>query len=362
MRAYAMKNRIGKGLTRLALLVLASLLLFPSGPAAAAGEVDKLVLAFYYPWYMTVPHSGYCTWNFGGFEYEDRDDECEQTMNSPHMPEGGLYDSLAPATIRRHLEESRRAGIDGWIVSWWGMDHETDALDLILSEAEKFDPDFKIALYYEMIPGCRGWFCEEQTSGARINAALADFLYLDQNYLHHPSYLTADGRPVVFVYIRAMLSGIGDWPDIIKRVNNQSEVFFSADAGFTWLAPFVPPGFDQVHFYNQVYELLALSPSLVKYKGFVRNARLYGRSAAVTVLPGYDERLVPGRPGVHLEREGGRTYRRVWENAIAADPDWILVTSFNEWYEGSEIEPSEEYGDEYLEMTAEYAERFKGSR
>jgi len=36
--------------------------------------------------------------------------------------------------------------------------------------------------------------------------------------------------------------------------------------------------------------------------------------------------------------------------AIKADPDWVLITSWNEWHEGSEIEPSWEDGDAYLKL------------
>jgi len=49
------------------------------------------------------------------------------------------------------------------------------------------------------------------------------------------------------------------------------------------------------------------------------------------------------------------------EEAIKAKPDWVLITSWNEWHEGSEIEPSLEYGDKYLSLTQEYGRAFAGS-
>ena len=39
--------------------------------------------------------------------------------------------------------------------------------------------------------------------------------------------------------------------------------------------------------------------------------------------------------------------------------DWVLIDSFNQWEIGTEIEPSREYGDLYLKLTAEQAARFK---
>jgi hypothetical protein len=41
------------------------------------------------------------------------------------------------------------------------------------------------------------------------------------------------------------------------------------------------------------------------------------------------------------------------------DPDWTLITSFNEWHEGSEVEPSIEDGTKYLLFTADHANKFK---
>jgi hypothetical protein len=333
---------------------------FPSNTVTSNGE-EKLVLAFYYPWYRTVEHSGYCSWNFGGNEYEDRDKDCASNNYSPHMPRGGLYDSLDPNVVKRHLDQSRQAGIDGWIFSWWGIGRHADSLDLVLSVIKERDPDFRVTVYYEQIPGCSGYSqCTEVGRKDRINAVVKDFKFLEEKYFSHPAFLHADGRPVVFIYSRAMLQGMTDWPSILKRFKREGmDYYLSADAGWTWVQPFSPLGFDQVHFYNQLNQLLVLSPGLLKYRGYVVGAHLYGRAAAVTVIPGYDDHLVPGRQPLLLTRNDGETYQKVWENAIAADPDWILITSFNEWYEGTEIEPSEENGDLYLEMTREYAERFK---
>jgi len=353
---------IEKKLLSSILLLLVTALLAPSSGATESEIPDKLVFAFYYPWYRTVEHSGYCSWNFGPHECEERDRDCANNHYSPRTPGGGLYDSMNPEVVRRHLDQSRQAGIDGWIFSWFGIESETDKLDFVLSVIEEHDPDFKVTVYYETIPGCSGYSqCTEVGRKDRINAVVKDFKYLEENFFSHPAFLHADGRPVVFIYSRAMLQGTADWPSILKRFKREGmNYYLSADAGWTWVQPFVPLGFDQVHFYNQLNQLLVLSPGLLKYGPFVKGAHFYGRDAAVTVIPGYDDHLVPGRRPLLLPRDNGETYRKVWENALAADPDWILITSFNEWYEGTEIEPSEEYGDQYLDLTAEYVKKFKG--
>lgn len=49
------------------------------------------------------------------------------------------------------------------------------------------------------------------------------------------------------------------------------------------------------------------------------------------------------------------------EAALATAPEWaVLLTSWNEWPEGTQIEPSVSYGDWYLHLTAQFAARLKG--
>ena len=69
-----------------------------------------------------------------------------------------------------------------------------------------------------------------------------------------------------------------------------------------------------------------------------------------TVMPGYDDHLVPDRPGKRplIDRENGQLFQRLCHAAFGARPDWTLVVSFNEWAEASQIEPSISFGDREL--------------
>ncbi len=330
------------------------------GKGKADDKASRLVLAFYYPWYHTVEVSGYCSWRQGA----GSDDTCEEDSASPRMPVGGLYDSSELEVIQRHFRESRVAGLDGWITSWWGIGHETDDnLELLLNQAQIHAPGFQISIYYEVIPGCHASvLCPELSPEEKIEALKEDFRYLQTKFFSHPSYHKVNGRPVVFVYMRAMFQGVGIWSQAIEEIRAEMDPnpFISGDSTLTFLDALVPDAFDQVHFYNPLLEVIPISPRRVDFEGFVNRVRVSGRSSALTVLPGYDDHLMIVREeALYLDREDGETYRQTWENAIAAKPDWILVTSFNEWYEGTEIEPSEELGDVYLHQTRTYVKRFK---
>ena len=93
------------------------------------------------------------------------------------------------------------------------------------------------------------------------------------------------------------------------------------------------------------------------YTEAVKLARNHGRISYVTIIPGYDDTKIR-KPGFKAERQDGQSYRVLWEEAVKANPDWVLITSWNEWHEGSEIEPSFEEGDNYMQLTGDYAPRF----
>jgi hypothetical protein len=99
---------------------------------------------------------------------------------------------------------------------------------------------------------------------------------------------------------------------------------------------------------------------------------------APSIGPGYiDDRAVPGNTTPTLARENGAAYDKQWGNALGSDPDWVSITSFNEWHEGSVIEPAKvasgyqsferAYGKTgvaaetaYLDRTAYWTQRFDG--
>jgi hypothetical protein len=82
--------------------------------------------------------------------------------------------------------------------------------------------------------------------------------------------------------------------------------------------------------------------------------------AAVT--PGYDDRRLIDRttPRV-VDRSNGSVYDAQWTTAIDTGADWAVVTSWNEWWENTQIEPSERYGTTYLQRTRVWSDAFKAS-
>ncbi len=302
----------------------------PLDPPSEAGFGGQKVLAFYYPWYGTPdgPSGEWVHWN----PYRSHHD-------SAHVPAAGLYDSRDPETVRRHIAEARAAGIDGFIASWWGpFGFEDRAFDVLAEVAE--EEDFPITIYYEIAD-----------TPAQI---VTDLVYFQSRHESNPALLRVNGLPVVFFYVRVTHKfTLAQWETVLTELDSRGRGIFAVADGLR--SDFLTV-FDGIHTYNPVG--LSREDTAAQYRAASLLARAQNRLFAATILPGYDE-AYKNSSLTYLDRENGETYRAYWTLARATTPHWILITSFNEWHEGSEIEPSLEFGTTYLEITAEEAAAWK---
>lgn len=310
-------------------------------------RVPREVLAFYYTWYGRPERHG--RWVHWGTV----DPAAHDISESTHYPAAGAYDSHDPEIIDAHLEQAKQHGLTGFIATWWGQGTFDDRAFVTLLERAALK-DFKATVYWETAPG---------TGARQIERAVDDLLYVLQRYGSSTAFLKLDGKPVVFVYGRVLGEvPLTSWPAIIHGVRQRygREFLLIADGYNESYARL----FDGVHTYNICGWVRDQSPdqlrrsSAASFSAAVQLAKTHGKVSCLTVIPGYDDTKIR-KPGLKAERQDGKTYQVLWEEAIRADPDWVLVTSWNEWHEGSEIEPSWEDGDKYLRLTKPYAEQFR---
>jgi hypothetical protein len=63
-----------------------------------------------------------------------------------------------------------------------------------------------------------------------------------------------------------------------------------------------------------------------------------------------------------VDRANGGFFEAQWSAAVAAQPDWILVTSWNEFWENTHVEPSVRYGHHYQLRTRAWSNAFRRHR
>ncbi len=293
----------------------------------AQSSSDPLVLAFYYTWFDEN------TWSY------------DRLSDLPAQS----YVSRDRGAMGRHIDQAKAAGIDALMVAWYGPggDNQTEPnLAALLEEAAA--RNFKIGILFETDSPFLG-------SADAISGALRHALSVHAN---HPAYLRVDGRPVIFFW-RPTIYGVETW----RSIRNQADPGY----GSTWISEGVNTAylsvFDGHHLYSNTWnppsDLDAINQKFARWVAQARQDFGSYKYWVATVMPGYnDVRVRPGS-GFAKDREGGAYFERSWQAAIGSQPNWIVITSFNEWPEGTYIEPSAAFGDQYLQLTGRWSQQFK---
>ena len=277
--------------------LLLGLLLVLCLPATAQAAVR--VSAFYYPWYGTSADDGaYEHWaQLGHTPPND--------IASSYYPLRGLYSSSDAIVVGEQMKEIRDAGIDEIAVSWWGKGSPEDARLAGVVAAAHAD-GIAVAAHLEPYAG-------------RSVATTVDDL----------AYLRGYGITTFYVY-RPFDLPITDWA-AARTALHQGGVTLFGQTGLVGAA--AAAGFDGVY----TYDIVTYGANT--FRRLCAEARARQLLCAPSVGPGYDARR--GSGDTHIKRRrNGATYDSMWRMAIASGGDRITITSFNEWHEGTQIEPA----------------------
>ncbi len=307
------------------------------GPGTSTRTQAAETGIFYYPWFGTAARDGdYWHWRQGGHLPPDQ-------IASDFYPVRGPYSSADALVLAAQMREIAAAGVSTVIVSWWGRGSLEDRrLPRVLAAAQSHG--LSVAAHVEPY------------NGRTIESVTADVAYLRSlgitDYYMWSSALLPDAG---WAALNASLSGV--------RVFANTNLAGKAAAG----------RFDGVY----TYDVLLFDGDL--FPRLCAQARRLRLLCAPSVGPGYDARRATGDTRVRPRRHGA-TYDAMWRGAIRSRADLVTVTSYNEWHEGTQIEPARrgKRGYEcydgawglrgaaaersYLDRTAHWAGRFAHSR
>jgi glycoprotein endo-alpha-1,2-mannosidase len=292
------------------------------------------VAVFYYPWYGNSAVDGeWVHWNQGNIFYPPID------ISSDYCPVLGAYSSIDTSVVKQHFSWLRDAKVGVIISSWWGQDTREDhAIPVLLNIANQFG--IKIAFHIEPYEG--------RTAMRLVD----DVRYLYNQYGRHPAFFrstatsnwSTDNRSKGLFFLWAACV-----PD-----NNSSQVeanYWQAaldsvhampDGGLVIADQPLSTWIEEGHFdglYNYATLHLDQSDRFRWAQGLPKGAWY-----VPSVIPGFSARRIGYSEDTFEPRRDGATYDLQWEAALGVyvKPAMVTITSFNEWHEGTQIEPAAE--------------------
>lgn len=280
--------------------LLIGILLALSVPATAAAS--NRVSAFYYPWYGTAAEDGaYFHWGQDGHTPPN-------DIASSYYPLAGVYSSSDTVVVGQQMDEIRSAGIDEIAVSWWGRGSPEDLRLPEVTAAARAD-GISVAIHIEPY------------GNRSVASIVGDVAYLEKTY----------GVRTFYVY-RAFDLPVADWAAAHDALHATPGTILYAQTPFAGAA--AAARFDGVYTYDIV------TYPAGTFRRLCDEAHAQQLLCAPSVGPGYLAKRGSGDPTVKPRRHG-KTYDSMWQMAIASGADRVTITSFNEWHEGTQIEPAQ---------------------
>jgi hypothetical protein len=338
------------------ILLCASLLLFALLASCVAQSAPKPLLVHYMPWYVAKPYSSSWGWHWTMNHYNpDVVPGGKRQIASWYYPLIGPYDSLDPAVLEYHVLLMKLAGIDGVVVNWYGSDNFNDYA---------INNERALALLnYTRNAGLKFCLCyEDQTikheiDGGYITVATAishaqqTMLYAQSNYFIDPSYLRLSNAPVFLNFGPQYFKNNSDWVTIFSVLRATSRpAFFTEDnrlaagfGAFDWPPMWMSGGGTntlapaQLQNYLDNFEQKAGAwPGYIS-SAFPRFQDIYAQ-AGVGASYGY------------LADGNGATMTKTLQRAFTNNSAFVHVVTWNDFGEGTMVEPTLDYGYRDLGM------------
>ena len=315
-----------------------------------SGEPEsKKMIAHYMPWYQSRDYSGSWGWHWHMNTFSPPD-----TVASHYKSLFGAYDSSDPHLLASQVLLMKMAGIDGAIIDWYGIEEFWDyglikrATDKFVAQCKKAGLEFCICYEDQTVKHMlnNGHFssrAEAVAHGKEVVQWLADNYFGDDLYLKH------NGRPVLLCFGPQFFSyaewveifGVLDVPPVFVPLKYASA---PKSGEFDWPNP--DSGTSEVMAKLNEFYSRAGSMDWDYFGGaaFPRFHDIYSQTG--------------GSSYGYIDDQEGETYRMTLEAGLTSDADFVQLITWNDYGEGTIIEPTEEDGYSFLEITQELRKQY----
>ncbi len=292
---------------------------------------DRLVLAHWYPWWEPVAWAS------------------PQLLDQPLR----LYSTDSAADVARNMQDVANAGIDAVIVSWQGSDvgggWNLRRLRYVLDGAQQ--AGLKVTVHLETLAANRVGREGATPDPDVLTAWIAELV---DTLATHPAWLKVDGRPghprlrLGIRRRRHLAHGAGPRPRrrpqsaADRRLHQPGPPLAGRRAG-DLLRHAVLAGRRRADARHRVR-----GPDLPPARRGLRQPAHRGGHGDARLRRNAARRVAPAASSA---RVGGEFYDRQWQAALASGADWVVISTWNEWAENTQVEAGQRFGEFYVWRT-----------
>ena len=294
------------------------------------------IYAHYMPWFVSPSASG--VWNHWTMSANAVN---SSNFASWYHPLTDAYASNDPDILDYQCLLMKYAGIDGVMVDWYGTQQKNDYPQneentrALLKAIEK--AKLKFAIVYEDAT------LDGLDDGGKQTQARSDMQYLNTDYFKSDSYVKNGDQPLLLCFGPQQLTTPKGWNFAFGTLATKPQ--FIVLNGFSGRA-------NDANYTTSQGEFLWVNPNPTY--GDAKNFGMYIGGA----MPGFHDHYKESGQGsgyTTYDREDGQLFERQLSAAKNAGLDWVQISTWNDYGEGTIIEPTTEFGYQYLEIVQQFA-------
>jgi hypothetical protein len=353
-----------------------------SNSQKASAVDDVKLIAFYLPQFHPFPENN--EWWGEGFTEWTNVTKAEPQFPGhyqPHLPaDFGYYDLRLPEVRERQAQIAREYGIHGFCYHYYWFAGRILMDRPIRDMLESGKPDFPFCICWANEPWSRRWDgSEHELLLPQPHDIETDerFILDVRPFLKDPRYITVNGAPLIVIYRVSLLpdpnelfrrwrliaanNGIPDLHIVMAETFGQKDPYrYGCDAAVDF-----PPHRLAVPEVSQTVfaetEKNGFTGAVFDYRDVV--AAEIKRPAADYILyrgvfPSWDNSARRGK-SAHIFHNASPEFYEIWLRSLIDDAKQnlpfgqrlVFINAWNEWAEGTHLEPDRRHGRQYLDAT-----------
>lgn len=285
-------------------------------------------------------------WTMATMNPDNMDNSGRREIASLYYPLIGPYASSDADVIEYHLLLMKYSGIDGVLIDWYGTrdlwDYPANKrnTEALVAALDKVGLDFAIVYEDQTLK-------ENLDSSSKIAQAKLDMSYLEGKFFNKESYIKVKDKPLLLTFGPQQIKVPADWTTVFSglkvkpaflnlfahsagTVNNSDN--HNASGEYIWVDQ---TKMEDKYAQKDNYEIFMGGA----YPGF---ADFYKRG-------GWGDSPIP-----NIDYENGALFKRLLDMAQENKMDYLQLITWNDFGEGTMIEPTREFGYSYLNQVQSF--------